>query len=129
MDVANTSGYTQPAYCAYARDAFPSLPSPPAFYIEAPLSQAAHPHADATAILDACCETRVWLFANPEPCTAVCNATSAAQAQRVSYCLNAQEVNYGGDVGESAAVQRAPLARRLWAVMVASGLVVSGVMW
>lgn len=121
-----TTHFTQPAYCAYARDSFPTLPRPIKQYIEVPLYQESIPHVDTALALKSCCESAVWLYSDPEPCTAVCNFRSKKQALRISYCLNAQQVAYGADMS-GATVPRVSL-RSVWVVALVGALILSGVL-
>lgn len=122
MDVGNSTNFTQPAECYYSRDAFPSMGNLKD-YSAVPLYQTTNPDKDMYSILEDCCTSgRMWTYSNPEPCTAVCNSTSAKQAQQVQYCLNAEHVDYGGDASGAG---REVVEKRTWLLLL-GGLIVSG---
>lgn len=120
-----TQNYTQPAECKYASENIPTIPGSK-FSTLVPLYQEDHHGSDMSKILESCCSTSIWFYEDPQPCTAVCTASSDAKAQDVQYCLNAREVNYGGDgsMESNAGVKRVP-GRRLWAFVLFGGLVFS----
>ncbi|KAJ5111233.1 hypothetical protein N7532_001768 [Penicillium argentinense] len=120
--------YTQPAECYYARNNVPSVPGAK-FATLVPLYQEAHPNLNMQDELEECCDTNVWLFEDPEPCTAVCAARSDAQAQTVQYCLNARDVDYGDGRIPSGAVGTRVSGGALWLSFLFCGLVLSGVAW
>ena len=122
---SNTTNTTQPAYCYYSRDAFPSLPDTPKYYAEVPLYQTVNPDENMTTILQGCCQSKVWLYSNPSPCTAVCNMTTEKQAQDLSYCLNAKNIDYGGHLKDSGVDA---LRAGSWSILLVTALVVSGMM-
>ncbi|CAI7678095.1 unnamed protein product [Penicillium pancosmium] len=96
MSPPTTENYTQPAECKYASENLPTIPGSK-FSTLVPLYQEDHHGSDMSKILESCCSTSIWFYEDPQPCTAVCTASSDAKAQDVQYCLNAREVNYGGD--------------------------------
>lgn len=93
-----------------------------------PLYQTASPHTDMIATLQGCCNGVPWLYSNPEPCTAVCNSTSAESAQRVRYCLNAENVEYAGDTEDSGAVALRSNGRGVWVGLFVGWLVLGSLM-
>ncbi|KAJ5115059.1 hypothetical protein NUU61_000818 [Penicillium alfredii] len=124
--MANKStNYTVPAECQYSRDAFPSLPSSYKWWTMVPVYQREHLHQNMSAVLQSCCQSAVWHYSNPNPCTAMCNSTSSAETERVNYCLNSQHVEYGSNADESSAVLVAPTTKSTWTLMLVSGLVLS----
>lgn len=122
MDVSNTT-FTQPPECYYSRDASPSLGTAKD-YTMVPLHQTASPNKNMTAILDSCCLGHMWIYSNPKPCTAVCNSTSSEKAQQVQYCLNAQHVDYVGDLSGAGRERANGMTR----VLLLCGLVLSGML-
>lgn len=133
MNATSTNGtaatnFTQPAECYYSRDSFPSLGPGARDYTEVPLYQLANPHRNMTDVLKRCCQGKLWIFSNPKPCTAVCNSTSSEEAQRVQYCLNAEQVDYGGDTANSAAMSRVRVTKSTWSLLLVGGLVLSGML-
>ncbi|KAJ6031073.1 hypothetical protein N7540_001805 [Penicillium herquei] len=127
MDVT-TSNNSQPAYCYNYRDSFPSIPGAPKYYAEVPLYQTKTPNEDMEEVLQSCCHSKVWLYSNPEPCTAVCNSSSEKQAQDVSYCLNSKDIEYGGNSIDSGADPHVSVSNGAWTVLFVSVLLVSGMM-
>lgn len=122
-----SENYTQPAECKYASEHFPSIPGIK-WTTLVPLYQEDHPDSDMSKILESCCNSNVWLYEDPEPCTAVCNSRSDGDAQAVQYCLNSREVNYGrgGNTNSNLGAKgiRVP-ARKMWAFILVGGLVLS----
>ncbi|KAJ5115860.1 hypothetical protein N7456_000208 [Penicillium angulare] len=116
---------TQPDYCYYSRDSFPSLPDTPKYYAEVPLYQTVKPSDNMSEILQSCCHSEVWLYSDPRPCTAVCNSTSEKQAQDVAYCLNEKGIDYGGHLKDSAGA-RVTVPMGICTTLLVGGLVFSG---
>jgi hypothetical protein len=77
-------------------------------------------------VLQSCCSTRVWIFEDPDPCTAVCPSFSSAETQRVMYCLNAHQILHGSRTEKSGA-GRVGLSRISWGAFVVGGLLLAGV--
>lgn len=116
---------SQPDYCYYSRDNFPSLPDPPKYYIEVPLYQTTKPNEDMAEILQSCCHSDTWFYTDPRPCTVVCNLNSEEQAQDVAYCLNARNVEYGAHIKDSAG-PRVTIPMGICTALLFGGLVLSG---
>ena len=75
------------------------------------------------AVLQSCCSNGVWIYEDPEPCTAICDSRSAAEAKKTMYCLNAQQVVYGAKTETSSATVRHPMG---WVSLMVGGLLLSG---
>ncbi|KAJ5623221.1 hypothetical protein N7490_011826 [Penicillium lividum] len=118
---------TQPAYCYASRNFVPSINGAPKYYAEVPLYQTHKPTDDMTAILQECCHSKVWLYLDPNPCTAVCNSNSVKQAHDVSYCLNSKTIIYGGNVLDSGS-SLISSSTSVWTVLLVGGLMISGMM-
>jgi len=81
------------------------------------------------AILQSCCSNGVWIYEDPDPCTAVCHSSSSAEAKRVMYCLNAEGVMHGSSTEyKSGAVQRGPSMRSSLVTLMVGGLLLSGML-
>jgi hypothetical protein len=119
---SNGTQFTQPAECYNSRDAMPALPSNIQYYNQVPLYQEQTPHKDMKAILQDCCSNGVWIFEDPDPCTAICDSTTAAEAKRVMYCLNAQNIVHGSKTEKSLAVRSTPG----WVSLLVGGMLLSG---
>ena len=97
-------------------------------YNQVPLYQTQNPHQDMEAVLQSCCPRGVWIYEDPDPCTAVCRSSSSAETKRVMYCLNAEGVMHGSSTEyKSGAVQRGatmkyPLVSVILGVLLVSGL-------
>lgn len=77
-------------------------------------------------VLQSCCSNGVWIYEDPDPCTAVCHSSSSAEAKRVMYCLNAEGVAHGSSVDyKSGTVRRGPNIKFSLVSLVAGGLLLS----
>lgn len=79
-------------------------------------------------LLQACCHSKVWLYSDPKPCTAVCNSSSEKQAIDVTYCLNSKSIAYGGVVKGSGVASLVSGSMNAWTVLLICGLTISGMM-
>ncbi|KAJ5970772.1 uncharacterized protein N7479_000690 [Penicillium vulpinum] len=120
---ANGTQFTQPVECYNSRDAIPAMPSNIQYYNQVPLYQTESPHKDMKAILQDCCSNGVWIYADPDPCTAICDSTTSAEAKRVMYCLNAENVVHGSKTEKTSGAGRSPAVG--WAYLIAGGMLLS----
>ncbi|CAG8030311.1 unnamed protein product [Penicillium nalgiovense] len=114
------TNFTQPAECYNSRDAVPAtMSSNLQYYNQVPLYQTKSPDRDMKAVLQSSCSNGVWIYEDPDPCTAVCDSGSAAEAKKTMYCLNAQMVIYGTKTEKASAVARRPMG---WLSLAVGGL-------
>lgn len=123
MGPANTK---QPTECYPYRDIIPSIPNAPKYYVEVPLYQTGNPNEDMNVLLQECCHSKVSLYSNPEPCTAVCTSMSEKQAIDVTYCLNSKSIAYGGVVKDSGVASLVSGSVNAWSMLMVGGLMISG---
>ncbi|KAJ5766955.1 uncharacterized protein N7511_004571 [Penicillium nucicola] len=103
MTDSNGTTFIQPKECSTVRDTMPTLPNNLNYYNQVPLYQERNPSTDMQEVLQSCCSHRVWIFEDPDPCTAVCPSFSEAETRRVMYCLNAHSVVHGSRAVKSGA--------------------------
>ncbi|KAJ5692461.1 hypothetical protein N7462_001884 [Penicillium macrosclerotiorum] len=128
MDVTNsTVNLTALLQCNYTKDAMPSLPFKIERYTEVPLYQTDKLDTNFTQILQSCCNTTVWIYSNPKPCTAVCNSTTWEDVAAVRDCLNQQRSDFGGDNEKSSgSMPQMAVTRNTLTLLLVSGLVLTG---
>jgi hypothetical protein len=80
------------------------------------------------AVLQSCCSNGVWIYEDPDPCTAVCRSSSSAEAKRVMYCLNAEGVMHGSSTDYTSGAMRGPTMRCSLVSLVLGGLLLSGLL-
>lgn len=69
----------------------------------------------------------MWVYEDPDPCTAVCPSFSSAETQRVMYCLNAHQVVHGSRAVKSDAGRGIVGVRKAsWGAFVVGGLLLAG---
>lgn len=90
-----SSNYTPPAECFSHRDAVPTgeLDAVLDHYGAVPLWQGMNSTKNYRAVLQSCCPTSVWIYSDPQPCTAVCNLTTTQQADTMQSCLELASVD------------------------------------
>ncbi|KAJ5154458.1 uncharacterized protein N7500_009897 [Penicillium coprophilum] len=122
---ANGTQFTQPSECSKAGDAMPALPSNIQFYNQVPLYQPQSPHRDMKDVLQDCCSNGVWIFSDPDPCTAICDSRTAAEAKKVMYCLNGQNVVHGTKTEKSSAAKGPAVG---WVSLLVGAMLLSGML-
>ncbi|CAG8909984.1 unnamed protein product [Penicillium egyptiacum] len=123
--ITSNFNFTQPAECYNSRDAVPAtMPSNIEYYNQVPLYQTKSPNRDMKAVLQSCCSNGVWIYEDPDPCTAICDSSSSAEAKKVMYCLNAQTVVYGTKTEKNSGMVRRPMG---WVSLMVGGLLLSGI--
>ncbi|CAG8025118.1 unnamed protein product [Penicillium salamii] len=127
MTNSNGTSFSQPVHCYHSRDVMSTLPSNINYYNQVPLYQTQNPHQDMEAILQSCCPNGVWIYEDPDPCTAVCRSSSSAETKKVMYCLNAEGVMHGSSAEyRSEAMQiSGPTLRCSLMFLVVGGLLLS----
>ncbi|CAG8273790.1 unnamed protein product [Penicillium salamii] len=127
MTNSNGTSFSQPVHCYHSRDVMSTLPSNINYYNQVPLYQTQNPHQDMEAILQSCCPNGVWIYEDPDPCTAVCRSSSSAETKKVMYCLNAEGVMHGSSAEyRSGAMQiSGPTLRCSLMSLVVGGLLLS----
>ncbi|CDM32025.1 hypothetical protein PROQFM164_S02g002176 [Penicillium roqueforti FM164] len=123
MSDSNVTRFTQPAECYDLRDAVPAIPANIEYYNQVPLYQTKAPDRDMKAVLQSCCPNGVWIYEDPDPCTAICDVPSSAEAKKVMYCLNAHGVVYGTKTEKNSGAVRRPVG---WVALVVGTMLLSG---
>ncbi|KAJ5864806.1 uncharacterized protein N7529_006722 [Penicillium soppii] len=127
MANSNGTSFSQPVHCYHSRDTMSSLPANINYYNQVPLYQEKNPDRDMEAVLQSCCSNGVWIYEDPDPCTAVCRSSSSAETKRVMYCLNAAGVMHGSSTEyKSGAVRKGPSMGCSLVSLVVGGLLLSG---
>ncbi|KAJ5922271.1 hypothetical protein N7516_009974 [Penicillium verrucosum] len=121
---SNGTQFTQPAECYNSRDAVSAMPSNIEYYNQVPLYQTKDNYRDMRAVLQSCCSNGVWISEDPDPCTVICDSTSSAEAKKVMYCLNAEQVVHGTKLEKTSGAVRRPAVG--WVSLIIGGMLLSG---
>ncbi|KGO74606.1 hypothetical protein PITC_002510 [Penicillium italicum] len=120
-----TQLFTQPAECYNSRDTMSAMPSNIDYYNQVPLYQTKDNNRDMKAVLQSCCSNGVWITEDPDPCTAVCHSATSAEARKVMYCLNAQQVVHGTKLEKTSGAVRRPVVG--WVSLMVGAMLLSGI--
>ncbi|EKV19196.1 hypothetical protein PDIG_03560 [Penicillium digitatum PHI26] len=123
---SNGTHFTQPPECYNSRDAVSVIPSNVEYYNQVPLYQTKDHHRDMKAVLQSCCMNGVWITEDPDPCTAICDSRTSAEAKKVMYCLNAQQVVHGTKTEKISGAVRRPAVG--WVSWMVGGMLLSGML-
>lgn len=121
---SNGTQFTQPVECYNSRDAVSAMPSNIEYYNQVPLYQTKDNYRDMRAVLQSCCSNGVWISEDPDPCTVICDSTTSAEAKKVMYCLNAEQVVHGTKLEKTSGAVRRPAVG--WVSLIIGGILLSG---